>query len=171
MVLAPNISVNQDAIKRLFSYDPETGHFTRLTGRSAGRIAQSLSTKGYVRIRIGGRWYRAHRLAWLYMTGEWPLRQVDHRNYDRSDNRWRNLREATNAQNHINSKKLTTSKSGFRGVHRHRASAKFSARIKVNGKQRHLGCFDTATEAAAAYDVAAITAHGVEFARLNGVRS
>jgi hypothetical protein len=78
-------------------YDPDTGWFTR-NGERAG----SLYSNGYRHIYIGGKRYKEHRLAFLFMTGEMP-EQVDHINRNRSDNRWHNLRPVTSRQNMENS--------------------------------------------------------------------
>ena len=92
-----------------------------------------------------------HRLAFLYQTGQWPARQVDHINGVRDDNRWSNLRESTNAQNSQNERRARSSNTvGFLGVSRHR-SGRFRARIVVDGKERSLGLHDTPQIAHSAY--------------------
>jgi hypothetical protein len=96
-------TLNHRQLLVLFSYDPDTGLFTRLvtTGSrsQAGEIAGSKDSQGYWQISINHRVHRAHRLAWLYMMGEWPDAEIDHRDLNRSNNRWSNLRPATRAQN------------------------------------------------------------------------
>lgn len=86
-------------LKELLTYDPETGVFIWRGWRSgsavAGSVAGSLHSDGYVCIKIGRCLYRAHRLAFLYMTGSRPIGQVDHINMNRADNRWCNLRETS----------------------------------------------------------------------------
>jgi hypothetical protein len=103
---------------------------------------------------IGGRDYLAHRLAYLYMTGKWP-NQIDHSNYDKSDNRWENLRECSREQNFANSYRH------LKGVSWHHG--KWRAEIKVNGRRHYLGRFDDPQEGALAYATAACAAYG-EFA-------
>src|SRR5690606_34614864 len=98
--------LTQQRLKELLYYDPETGIFTRLVGRSgprarAGDVAGSDNGKGYIRIYVDGRPYKAHRLAWFYMHGEWP-EEIDHRNGERADNRLSNLRPVTRQQNNLN---------------------------------------------------------------------
>ena len=141
-------------LRTLLHYDPETGVFTRL--RTGKVMAGCLNSKGYLQIGIGnGTTYYAHRLAFLYMTGAWPPEQVDHKNRIKTDNRWNNLRLATNSENGKNKANngnaYVNNKSGFRGVSSHR-SGKYRARLRG----RNLGrLYDTAEEAAAAYREAA----------------
>jgi hypothetical protein len=95
----------------------------------------------------------AHRVAWLYMTGEWPSECVDHINGDKLDNRWCNLRAATHTQNNQSSFDKKNSL-GLRGVTKHFRGG-FRATIKVSGKQRSLGYFRCPAAAHFAYIVAA----------------
>lgn len=152
--------MDQETLKNLIIYDPETGVFT---WRSTGRIAGNNKREGRVRIRINYISYKAHRLAFLYMIGRWPEDQVDHINRDPSDNRWSNLREATSSQNRMNT--LKRPRDLPRGVYRVRGD--FRAKIVVRGIQIILGRFKTVEEATKAYDSAAPIYHG-EFAITNG---
>ncbi len=158
----------QDRLKQLLSFNPETGDFVRLT-RAATRIHIGDVVKGcnngegYLRIRIDRRAYMAHRLAWLYMTGEWPKAQIDHINMDRADNRFCNLREATNAQNKANSRAHRSNLSGAKGITSVRR--KFRAQVEVAGIPIYLGYFNTRDEAHAAYMIAAAKKYCGEFAR------
>lgn len=90
----------------MLHYDPETGTFTWLIDRSirayAGEVAGYTDKRGYVGISVDNVDYRASRLAWLYMTGEWPKRQVDHKNKIRGDNSWNNLRDISSLLNNNN---------------------------------------------------------------------
>ena len=86
-----------DRLREILSYAPNTGEFRWLLTRGrarAGKIAGVVSVYGYRIIRVGGRDYRSARLAWLYMTGAWPLQLVDHIDLNRVNDRWSNLRAA-----------------------------------------------------------------------------
>ena len=137
------------------SYDPESGHFTR-NGRRAGYINRSL---GYVLISVRNKPEYAHRLAFLFMTGRFPD-GVDHINGDRSDNRWSNLREATQSQNMRNSRKRVDNNSGYKGVCYFKRTGKWLAYINVDRKRVHLGYHATAEAAHSAYNAASEKLHG-----------
>lgn len=154
-------------LRRLLEYDPATGIFRWLVdGRNQyqnmGEVAGCLCTDGRVRIGIGGKQYLASRVAVLYMTGRWPIALVDHKNRNTADNRWRNLRQATCSQNIANSKMKNSNRLGFKGVVF--CSGSYRARIKVNYRSVHLGRFNTAEKAHAAY-VAAAKKYFGDFAR------
>lgn len=153
--------LTQPRLKELLSYHPETGVFTwiaRTRNTKIGDVAGCLSIYGYRCIQIGGKQYRAHRLAWLYMVGDWPTNQIDHRNGIRDDNRWHNLREATNAENGQNIAMYSTNTSGFMGVSWDHKRQKWQALLMTNGHHKHLGRFDTPEDARDAY-LAAKAAH------------
>lgn len=155
-----------ELLKSILHYDPDTGIFTWKIKRKkvfAGDVAGGVRGEGYHCIQYAGRVYRAHRLAHLYMTGEWPTHLIDHVNGDRLDNRWENLRPATRTQNNINCATYSNNKSGLKGV-KSCNDGKFEARICVNGKQMHLGRFASAQEAHDAYWMAA-KEHFGDFAR------
>jgi hypothetical protein len=116
----------------------------------AGDVAGHARAGGYVRVRVEQRTYLGHRVAWMLAHGDWPIGCLDHRNGDRTDNRLSNLREASysiNAENLRQAKSHSTS--GFLGVIPRRE--RFIARIVKAGKSKHLGTFDTAEQAHAAY--------------------
>ena len=119
----------------------------------AGVTAGTLHTHGYIVIRIDGVNYLAHRLAWFYMTGEWPEEQIDHKDGCPSNNRWKNLREATPAQNRQSLSARRNKKSGLPMGVTTSASAKnpFSAYIQKHGQRIHLGVFPTSELAQRAY--------------------
>jgi hypothetical protein len=108
----------------------------------------------------------AHRLAYLYMTGEWPPAGIDHRDTNRSNNRWNNLRAATQLQNSTNSSIRIDNTSGYKGVYWHIGARKWRAQIVSKGKIHLLGYFSTPQAAHRAYCEAAIRLHG-EFARFS----
>ena len=94
-------------LRAVLDYDPKTGLFHwRIDrgGRKAriGALAGSFDATGYIQIMIDGKNYKAHRLAWLYVTGNWPIGDIDHLNGERANNRWSNLREATKSINQQN---------------------------------------------------------------------
>jgi hypothetical protein len=163
--------LSADFVREILDYDPKTGIFrwkyrldreanwnSRWVGKTAG-----YPIKGHIRIQIAGKpGYYAGPLAWLYMTGEWPPDQVDHRDLDRGNNRWTNLRLADNSQNNCNREAQANSRSGIRGVQIH--GGRWRARITARGRTYELGYFVTVQEAVAAYAVAAKELHG-EFAR------
>ena len=96
------MEITQTRLKELFTYDPETGHFTRriqVSNQHPGTIAGGVNNSGYVMLRIDGQRCMAHRAAWLYMTGEWPSNEIDHINRNGFDNRFSNLRDVTHLVN------------------------------------------------------------------------
>lgn len=142
-------------LRELLVYEPDTGLFrwrARRRGYKVGAIAGSRQNRGYWKIRVDGSDYLAHRLAWLYEHGSWPVDQIDHINGVRDDNRLSNLRAATIAENNQNAALRSDNCSGFTGVGFHRRAGKFRARIvPPGGKEVHLGLYETAEEAHAAY--------------------
>lgn len=140
--------------RQILSYDPATGKLTWIVNRSrkvrAGANAGAVS-HGYVRIKVDGKPYAAHRVAWLLTTGRWPAAQIDHINGDRSDNRLVNLREATNSENHQNLPVLVTNKSGYTGVSWNKARCKWQAFIVKDGRSIYLGLFDNEIQASRSY--------------------
>lgn len=148
--------------RELLSYDPVTGDLA-LRGSNLAKQPAGHVINGYRRISLGefGVHY-AHRLAWLLMTGSWPLLPVDHADGDRSNNAWSNLRLATVTQNNANSRRPRNNTTGHKGVTRYRG--KFRAQIAHSGRRIWLGDFPTVEGAAAAYVAAAIQHFG-QFAR------
>lgn len=157
--MSPKNALTAEQLRDVLNYDRVTGIFTwrKMDRRHwlLGTVAGARHSGGYVRIYVMGREYYGHRLAWLYVHGEWPPDQIDHVNGDRSDNRIANLRPATARQNHGNTKLRQGNKSGFKGVSLHSASKRWRARLTCHGKEKHLGFFDTKEEAAQAYSNAA----------------
>ena len=165
---APRPRVTHERLRELLDYDPETGVFTWKANRirvRPGERAGRVLPDGYIAIGVDGRRYQAHRLAWLYMTGKWPEGMIDHINLDRQDNRWENLRLATNIQNQANTALRSNNTSGFKGVSWHRLEKKWTANIRRAGKKVWLGYYDTPESAHEAYVMAASDHHG-EFARV-----
>jgi hypothetical protein len=154
-------------LKTVLRYDPSTGFFTWVVKRNGvveGKPAGCASK--YVRIKIDGVSYSASCMAWLWMTGKWPASEVDHKDLNKHNNAWNNLRAASRAQNTHNTPKIKTKKtSSYKGVSWHKWSEKWEAKICVGGRQKGLGRFDSELHAYQAYVEAAIALRG-EFARV-----
>lgn len=147
--------IDAEILRTLLHYDPDTGVFTwrvsRYGGARAGNIAGSLRKTGYRGIKVCGKLYYEHRLAWLYVYGEWPSNFIDHINCIEDDNRIANLRLANNWQNKANSRKH---KAGLpKGVKK--CHYRYLARIRVDKTEKYLGVYDTPEQAHAAYCEAA----------------
>jgi len=149
--MSPKI-INADELKERLSYNPITGDFTWLTGykRIIGNKAGTPHHGKYIYIRMYKRGYLAHRLAFLYMTGSFPINVIDHIDGNGMNNSWANLRAVTIAENQQNQKiQHTNNKSGLLGVIP--KGGFFAAQISVNKKQIYLGSFPTPQEAHQAY--------------------
>lgn len=156
---------SQTTLRNLLDYNPETGELfwkerslelfrreqdwktwnTKFAGKSA---FTSRTKKGYQQGRIWNQNLLAHRVIWIWMTGEEPD-QIDHINGVRSDNRWRNLRSVSTAENQKNTCRPHNNTSGVVGVHWSADRQKWQAQIRVEGSTKPLGRFDTFEEAAA----------------------
>jgi hypothetical protein len=146
--------ITADKLKELLHYDPDTGDFTWKVVRKNGRagLAGTTTNGGYRQIVINCKFYRAHRLAWLYVYGKWPENEIDHINGVRNDNRIANLREATRSENQQNQRRAHVSKkSGLFGATYCTFTKRWQVNIRFNGKQKHIGRFDTPELAHAAY--------------------
>ncbi|HEV8466108.1 MAG TPA: HNH endonuclease signature motif containing protein [Pseudolabrys sp.] len=152
-------------LREVLQYNSRTGLFrwrTDWTFVRKGDVAGTIRENGYRQIRVDGSIYMASRLAVLWMTGHWPKRIVDHRDRNKSNDRWGNLREATFSQNGANMR--GRSQTGFKGVTLDRRRGRFSAYICKQGHRKCLGQFDRAQDAHAAYVDAAKRCFG-QFAR------
>ena len=153
MTLKNRPELTADRLREVLSYDPETGIFLwKVTTKrvSAGGVAGSLDVSGYHCMRLSGRMYRAHRLAWLYVHGKWPENEIDHINGVRSDNRISNLRDATTAENRQNHATRRDNTSTVPGVDWHKGVQKWRVRIRVPGKRITVGFFKNIEDASAA---------------------
>src|SRR6185436_19695973 len=115
-----------------------------------------MSKSGYVAIRVNYVLHYAHRLAWLYVHGDWPPMKLDHVNGNRADNRLHNLRLANDAQNTYNKPAQSNNTSGFKGVSQIKSTGRWRASIN----NQHLGVFSTPQLASDAYEIAALKVHG-----------
>ena len=169
-------TISQEYLKSRLHYESDTGLWTwlrkieltqwdeswntRWAGKQAGAVVL-----GYIEIGIDGENYKAHRLAWIYMTDEQPPEFIDHENYDRGDCRWLNLREASKSQNMYNMEKTKKNSSGYKGVTFDKQTGMWRALITANGVQHCLGRHKNILAAHEAYKKAALKYHG-EFARI-----
>lgn len=163
-------------VRSIIQYDPETGLFrwrarslayfktkracSTWNTRYVGTIAGAVRRNGYRQINICGAIYFEHRLAFLIMTGEWPPKDIDHKNLNKADNRWDNLRAATRSQNLGNMAAHRDNTSGVKGVNWSCRQNKWIARIQVKGNRVFLGGFDNIADAAEAYKKAAFQGFG-----------
>lgn len=134
--------ITQQQLQEVLNYNETTGEFTWKETRSnrakKGNKAGYKNSQGYWYIGIYGIKYLAHRLAWLYVHGEWPEYEIDHINHDRTDNRLCNLRPATRKENSRNAGLRSNNTSGKTGVSRVKKTGKWKSTIE--GK--HLGTFE-----------------------------
>jgi hypothetical protein len=157
--------ITADLVRSMMHYDPETGDlFWKATGQPNwdGRLAGKAvggNRRGYICFDFNRKSFRAHRVIWLWMTGEWPKELIDHVDSNGLNNRWSNLREANSKQNAWNRRALRILPKGV-----HQSDSRYSAKIMVAGRSLYLGIFDTPEEAHAAYMRAALENFG-EFAR------
>lgn len=135
--------------------------------RDGGNVAGTISSDGYVLIGLNGNKYLANRLAYAVHNNieisDLP-RQIDHKDRNTQNNRPQNLRPATHSENICNTGIAKNNTSGFKGVSFKKQTGRWMAKIKIHGKQIHLGYFDTALEASLVRNKAAEKLHG-EFAR------
>lgn len=160
-----NKNMTQERLKEILIYDEATGLFvwnTNISNLKKGDPAGYRSKRGYVFIRADNGLYLAHRLAWLYMTGEFPgdKLDIDHINQVKFDNRFSNLRLASRSENMMNTGTRSDNKTGYKGVFFVKRLDKYMASIRVNYKSKHLGLFDTPEEASKAYILSAKRSHG-----------
>jgi hypothetical protein len=154
--------ITQSFVRWLFSYDEVTGTFIRLVGvggQLPGSIPGTVDRHGYRKIKINGKQYLAHRLAWLYVYGEWPDGIIDHKNRNTADNSIANLRIASYKDNSQNRREpCSNNKAGALGVRKGKKGG-WQARITASGKCIHLGSYGTKEEASAAYFAAKAVLH------------
>lgn len=151
-----NSNLTQIELKELLIYSSISGLFYRKISNNrwkAGTIAGGLDKKGYVCICVKGKYYKAHRLAWLYEYGVWPNNQIDHKDMIKNHNWIDNLRDVNNSENQQNIK-THNSRSTLKMLGVTKQYNKFTANIGFNGKRKYLGLFKTKEEAHQAYLIA-----------------
>lgn len=150
-----NNNLTAQHLREILDYDPETGNLTSRVNRGTIKIGQRLGSahnKGYLLIGIDGKKYLSHRIAWLWMTGQWPKDSVDHMNGEKTDNRWSNLRDIPQSINVQNQHRAHRhARSNLLGATWHSRDKVWTAQININGKRCHLGSFSTDVEAHEAY--------------------
>lgn len=170
--------VTAERLRQVLDYDKDTGVFVWRKERGlnlAGKIAGCLTPRGgqcldkfYYKIGVDGHRYYSHILAYLWMTGEYPSSEIDHKDGDGLNNKWDNLRAAEHNENGCNRNDLNkNNSSGFTGVSYHNEAKRWRARVMVNRVDVHVGFFDTREEAAKARYEKAKQLHG-EFASNSG---
>ena len=151
--------IGPENIREFIDYDPQTGDFRWLRRPSSmfktARAAKTWNTRfagekifkreraTYPSMAIFGVQYGAHRIAWLYHYGKWPEGVIDHINRNINDNRITNLRDVSQGDNTRNRGKISTNTSGYNGVYFNKSRGYWYAQIKVDGRNKHLGTFDT----------------------------
>ena len=158
--------ITHSTLLKIVHYNEHTGEFTWASPRPkiiVGQRAGTIHTKGHRKIKVAGKLYFEHRLAWFYVYKTWPDGIIDHINGDPGDNRIANLRIATNGQNRANSK--TYAASGYKGVtfKKWLKDKPWQAAITHNKRVIYLGCFPTKEEAHKAYCDKAKELHGEFF--------
>lgn len=161
--------MDHEKLKKYLTYSPDTGLFHWILASSdktkIGDVAGCLRPDGYIKIKIFGKNYLAHRLAWFFVHKEWPEEEIDHINRVRNDNRLENLRSILKRQQQQNMKLTTKNTSGFVGVSRS-GSNKWRASIVIKKKFIALGVFDTPEEASAVYIAAKARHHELYMEKL-----
>jgi hypothetical protein len=154
-----------EELKKLLYYEPDTGLFRwkfSRRGAQANSVAGSLHSRGYIHVKINQEVFKAHRLAWALHYNQDPGgMQIDHIDENKSNNKIINLRLAGHRENGANFGPQKNNKLGVKGIHCEKG--KFKTRIKRNGKEYHLGTYDTIEEASDVYRATAQELHG-EFA-------
>lgn len=161
------MELTQEYLKTILKYDPETGIFiwiVRIANNiHIGDIAGSLDKQsGYIRLMIDEKNYRAHRLAWLYMIGDWPIYKIDHKDKCKNNNKFSNLRDIPHGKNMFNLGEYKNNTSGYNGVYLNNNKTKWKSQIGVNNTLIHLGTFSTKEEAFKAYEEAKIKYHIID---------
>jgi hypothetical protein len=166
--------LTQDRLREVIDYNEDTGLLIwkfrpelrkEENTKNCGKAAGTRGPMGYIRVAIDKKIYAAHRLAWLWMTGEWPENEIDHINMIKHDNRWGNLRHVSRSQNQMNVSVRSDSSTGLKGVYYDKSIYRWRPKIMIDGKRYTIGTFDCPAAASFAYQIAADKIHK-EFARV-----
>ena len=162
--MKPKNTTTAERVRELLVYNPDTGVFTWRASRSnciaRTRAGSTVHARGYRLISIDGTKYLAHRLAWLYVTGEWPEEEIDHIDGQTDNNRFINLRPASRVHNAQNAKRDVGDTSKHPGVYWDKSRGKWSVRIRVEDNRRmFLGRYDDEAPAALIYQIARELCH------------
>lgn len=156
-------ALTSERLKQLLHYNPDTGVFTWIKSRGRckvdGGIAGGLDRYGYCRIKIDGKTYQRSRLAWMYTTGSFPPKFLDHISGVRSDDRIENLRACSAGENTQNLGLTKANKSGIMGVSWKTSHSRWCAQIKHLGVVHYPGLFDKIEDAAEARKAAKAAMH------------
>lgn len=160
--------ITYNELKEYLHYNPITGVFTQLVGggrnRKVGTILGRQTTFGYKVVTINGKSYKLATLAYLYMEEKYPDGLLlDHKDTNKANDAWNNIRVATNRQNAMNVGLNSSNTSGIKGVCWHKRNNSWIAQIRVDGKVKHIGYFRDIKLAEEAIIVAREKYHG-EFA-------
>lgn len=157
------MNLTRKELKQLIHYNPLTGTFTRLTKASTNPSEEDsvgcLDRYGYRIIKLSGKRWKAHRLAYFYMTGKLP-EVVDHINNIRDDNRWKNLRGCSLRENKHNCLISKNNSTGVKGISFDKARQKYLARVYADGKPHFLGYYDCIKKAERAVKAKRKELHG-----------
>ena len=149
--------IDQETVKKLFHYDAESGMLLWRNGNSRNvkpwQEATSSNGHGYYNVKIDGKSYLVHRLIWLYVHGNFPEQDIDHKNRVRNDNRLCNLRDVSRTDNAQNISLPSHNKSGHIGVSWYAKQNKWTVYVKVNKKNKWLGYYKNLDDAVAARKV------------------
>ena len=150
--------ITQKELKALITYDKDSGNFYRVNTNKL--IQVNPDRDGHIRFRVKNIKIYAHRLAWIYITGSFPENCIDHIDGNPSNNKFTNLREATNKENSRNSKMFKTNTSGVKGVYWHKGKSRWYAHCRVDNKRHFVGTFKNIIDAEKAVNAFREKHHG-----------
>lgn len=144
--------LSQEMAKEIFEYNPITGVVCWKCSkgrRKAGKVITNKDSEGYLRVGLGRKSYKLHRIIWLLTHGYMPEYYIDHINRNKSDNRLCNLREVSHTCNLRNSSVAINNTTGVKGVRYRSEYGVYIAQIKVKSQHKHLCWTECFVEAVA----------------------